>query len=157
MRPIQLVPITLVWRRRPKKLRGGLRDFLFGDPDEPGALRSLLARRDSKASRTASNSGTPIYSGYVRGGRVVPVRGYVEPAAAYDNAAEAAGAIPKKYKELMAIAVALTRQYSYCIEVHRQAALKAGVTEEEPAETVHVAAAIRSGGAITHGTHLFEG
>ncbi len=43
MRPIQLVPITLVWRRRPKKLRGGLRDFLFGDPDEPGALRSFLA------------------------------------------------------------------------------------------------------------------
>jgi len=43
MRPIQLVPITLVWRRRPKKLRGGLRDFLFGDPDEPGALRSFLS------------------------------------------------------------------------------------------------------------------
>jgi glycerol-3-phosphate O-acyltransferase len=40
---IQLVPITLIWRRRPKKLRGGVRDFLFGDPDEPGALRSFLA------------------------------------------------------------------------------------------------------------------
>jgi glycerol-3-phosphate O-acyltransferase len=43
MRRIQLVPITLVWRRRPKKLAGGVRDFLFGDPDEPGALRSFLA------------------------------------------------------------------------------------------------------------------
>ena len=43
MQHIQLVPITLVWRRRPKKLEGGLRDFLFGDPDEPGALRSFLA------------------------------------------------------------------------------------------------------------------
>ena len=75
----------------------------------------------------------------------------------YDKAAYAAGAIPKKYKELMAIAVALTTQCPYCIEVHRQAALKAGVTEQELAETVHVAAAIRSGGAITHGTHLFEG
>jgi AhpD family alkylhydroperoxidase len=76
---------------------------------------------------------------------------------AYDKAAYAAGAIPKKYKELMAIAVALTTQCPYCIEVHRQAALKAGVTEQELAETVHVAAAIRSGGAITHGTHLLEG
>lgn len=76
---------------------------------------------------------------------------------AYDKAAYAAGAIPKKYKELMAIAVALTTQCSYCIEVHRQAALKAGVTDQELAETVHVAAAIRSGGAITHGTHLFGG
>ena len=57
----------------------------------------------------------------------------------------------------MAIAVALTTQCPYCIEIHRQGALKAGVTKQELAEAVHVAAAIRSGGAITHGTHLFEG
>ncbi len=76
---------------------------------------------------------------------------------AYDKAALTGGAIPKKYKELMAIAVALTTQCPYCIEVHRQEALKAGVTEQELAETVHVAAALRAGGAITHGTHLFEG
>jgi AhpD family alkylhydroperoxidase len=76
---------------------------------------------------------------------------------AYDKAALADGAIPKKYKELMAIAVALTTQCVYCIEVHRQEALKAGVTEQELAEAVHVAAALRAGGAITHGTHLFEG
>jgi len=42
-RRIQLVPITLVWRRRPKKLRGGVRDFLFGDQDEPGAIRSFYS------------------------------------------------------------------------------------------------------------------
>ena len=41
---------------------------------------------------------------------------------AYDKAALADGVIPKKYKELMAIAVALTTQCGYCIEVHRQAA-----------------------------------
>jgi AhpD family alkylhydroperoxidase len=76
---------------------------------------------------------------------------------AYDKAALAAGAIPKKYKELMAFAVALTTQCAYCIELHRQAALKAGVTEQELAEAVHVAAALRAGGAITHGTHLLEG
>lgn len=76
---------------------------------------------------------------------------------AYDKAALADGAIPKKYKELMAIAVALTTQCPYCIEVHRQEALKAGVTEQELAEAVHVAAALRAGGSITHGTHLFEG
>lgn len=76
---------------------------------------------------------------------------------AYDKAALAGGAIPKKYKELMAIAVALTTQCPYCIEVHRQEALKAGVTEQELAEIVHIAAALRAGGAITHGTHLLEG
>jgi AhpD family alkylhydroperoxidase len=73
---------------------------------------------------------------------------------AYDKAALADGAIPKKYKELMAIAVALSTQCPYCIEVHRQQALDAGATETELAETVHVAAALRAGGAITHGTHL---
>jgi AhpD family alkylhydroperoxidase len=75
---------------------------------------------------------------------------------AYNNAALADGAIPKKYKELMAIAVALTTQCPYCIELHRQAAVKAGVTEQELAEAVHVAAALRAGAAITHGTHLLQ-
>lgn len=75
---------------------------------------------------------------------------------AWDKLALADGAIPKKYKELMAVAVALTTQCPYCIEVHRQQAIVAGATETEFAETVHVAAALRAGGAITHGTHLFE-
>jgi AhpD family alkylhydroperoxidase len=73
---------------------------------------------------------------------------------AFDKAALAEGAIPKKYKELMAIAVALTTQCPYCIEVHRQNALKAGVTEQELAEAVLVASALRAGAAVPHGTHL---
>ena len=76
---------------------------------------------------------------------------------AWDKLALSDGAIPKKYKELMAIAVALTTQCPYCIELHRQEAIKAGVTEKELAEVVFVASALRAGGAITHGTHLFEG
>lgn len=75
---------------------------------------------------------------------------------AWDKLALADGAIPKKYKELMAIAVALSTQCPYCIELHRQQAIVAGASETELAETVHVAAALRAGGAITHGTHLFE-
>ncbi len=75
---------------------------------------------------------------------------------AYDKAALADGAIPKKYKELMAIAVALTTQCPYCIDIHRKAALDAGVTEQELAEAIHVAAALRAGAAITHGTHLLQ-
>jgi hypothetical protein len=37
---------------------------------------------------------------------------------AFDTAARAAGAIPAKYKELMALAVAFTTQCPYCIEIH---------------------------------------
>ena len=41
-RPIALVPLTFLWRKRPRQLRGGLRDLLFGDPEEPGAIRSAI-------------------------------------------------------------------------------------------------------------------
>lgn len=62
--------------------------------------------------------------------------------------------VPLSCKELMAIAVALTTRCTYCIEVHEQNALKAGATEEEFADTIHVAAALRAGAAVAHGTHL---
>jgi AhpD family alkylhydroperoxidase len=74
---------------------------------------------------------------------------------ALDKAALTDGAIPKKYKELMAIAIALTTQCPYCIDVHRKAAVAAGATPEEMAETVFVVAALRAGAAFTHGSHLF--
>ena len=75
---------------------------------------------------------------------------------AFDSAAFQAGAIPVKYKELMAVAVALTTQCPYCIEIHAKRARKAGATEQELAETTLVAAALRAGGAVTHGTHTLE-
>jgi AhpD family alkylhydroperoxidase len=75
---------------------------------------------------------------------------------AYGKVALADGAIPTKYKELMAVAVALTTQCTYCLEIHKKSALEAGATPEELAETIHVAAVIRAGGAITHGTHLLD-
>ena len=75
---------------------------------------------------------------------------------AFDEAAFKGGAIPLKYKELMAVAVALTTQCPYCIEIHASRAKKAGATEQELAETTLIAAALRAGGAITHGTHTLE-
>lgn len=57
----------------------------------------------------------------------------------------------------MAVAIALTTQCGYCLEVHRKAAKAAGATDQELAETVFVATALRAGAALTHGTHLVEG
>jgi len=74
----------------------------------------------------------------------------------FDAAAFKDGAIPLKYKELMAVAVALKTQCPYCIEIHAKKAKKAGATEQELAETTLVAAALRAGGAVTHGTHALE-
>ncbi len=76
---------------------------------------------------------------------------------AFDRAALAEGAIPVKYKELMALAVAFTTQCPYCIELHSNKARENGASDPEIAESVLVAAALRAGGAITHGTHAMKG
>ena len=62
------------------------------------------------------------------------------------------GAIPRKYRELMAIAIACTTQCPYCLDVHTKAAKRAGATREEVTEAVFIAAALRAGAAVTHGT-----
>ncbi|MFC5834818.1 carboxymuconolactone decarboxylase family protein [Nonomuraea insulae] len=61
------------------------------------------------------------------------------------------GTVPPKYRELIAIGVALTTQCRMCLESHTVAAKKAGASEEEIAETAFVAAALRAGAAYTHG------
>ena len=61
------------------------------------------------------------------------------------------GAIPRKYRELIAVAVACTTQCPYCIEVHSKAAKTAGASKEELVEASFLAAALRAGGAATHG------
>ena len=72
---------------------------------------------------------------------------------AFDKLAVADGAIPLKYKELIAVAVATTTQCPYCVEIHTANARRAGANDAELAEAAIVAAALRAGGAITHGTH----
>src|SRR6201985_450294 len=75
---------------------------------------------------------------------------------AFDKAAFAPGAIDVLNKQLIAVAVALTTQCPYCIELHVKSARKEGATNAMLAETAVIAAAMRAGGAITHATHLFK-
>jgi len=75
---------------------------------------------------------------------------------AFDRLAVAEGAIPVKHKELMAVAVALTTQCPYCIDIHSGNARKAGATEVELAEAAMVAAALRAGAAVTHAAHALS-
>jgi AhpD family alkylhydroperoxidase len=74
---------------------------------------------------------------------------------AFDKAAMAAGAIPVKEKELIALAVAFTTQCPYCVDIHSGRARNAGASDQEIAEVVGIAAALRAGAAVTHGTHAF--
>lgn len=76
---------------------------------------------------------------------------------AFDKAAVSEGAIPVKYKELIAVAVAVTTQCPYCIDIHANNARKAGASEAEIVEATMVAASLRAGGAVTHATHALLG
>ena len=70
---------------------------------------------------------------------------------AFNHVTERAdGAIPRKYRELIALGVALTTQCAYCIDIHTRHARAHGVTKEELAEAAFVAAAVRAGGTLAH-------
>lgn len=69
---------------------------------------------------------------------------------AFNHAAERDGALPRKHRELMSLAVAFTTQCAYCIDTHTRQAREAGASKEEIAETAFVAAAVRAGGTLAH-------
>lgn len=75
----------------------------------------------------------------------------------FDKAVFAEGALTAQQKQIIAVAVALTTQCPYCLELHTKAARDAGATDAQLSEAALVAAGIRAGGAITHATHLFPG
>ena len=75
---------------------------------------------------------------------------------AFDKEAFTEGAIDVLHKQLIAVAVALTTQCPYCIELHVKAAREAGASDAMLTEASIVAAAMRAGGSITHATHLFK-
>lgn len=64
--------------------------------------------------------------------------------------------IPLKFRELIALGVALTTQCVYCIDAHSNNAVKAGATEGELAEAAWVAAALRAGASFAHGRLAFK-
>jgi len=66
------------------------------------------------------------------------------------------GAVPRKYRELIALAVACTTQCPYCLDVHARNARTAGATRSEIAEVALITAALRAGAAVTHGALALE-
>ncbi|HPF67302.1 MAG: arsenosugar biosynthesis-associated peroxidase-like protein [Flavobacteriales bacterium] len=64
------------------------------------------------------------------------------------------GALTEREKSLIALAVSHAIQCPYCIDAYTQDGLQRGVGEEEMMEAVHVAAAIRSGASLVHGTQM---
>jgi AhpD family alkylhydroperoxidase len=69
---------------------------------------------------------------------------------AFGKAVFAEGALPAKFKQIIAVAVAHVTQCPYCINGHTKAALRAGATGQELMEAIWVAAEMRAGGAYAH-------
>jgi alkylhydroperoxidase/carboxymuconolactone decarboxylase family protein len=61
-----------------------------------------------------------------------------------------AGALDARTKKLIALAVAFAIQEPYCIDSYSSACTDAGISPEEMAEAVSVAAVIRGGGTVAH-------
>lgn len=66
------------------------------------------------------------------------------------------GALSAKIKGLVAIAVAHVTQCPYCIDTHVKRTKAAGATDEEIAEVIFVAMALRAGGSFAHASMAMD-
>lgn len=69
---------------------------------------------------------------------------------ALSKAVFADGALDKRTKQLIAVAVAHVTQCPWCIEGHVKGAHREGATPEQIMEAIWVAAEMRAGGAYAH-------
>ncbi|MEQ9257462.1 MAG: carboxymuconolactone decarboxylase family protein [Roseovarius sp.] len=72
------------------------------------------------------------------------------------NAALAEGALGTKEKELIALAIGISKQCNDCIGFHVKAAIAAGATRDEVAETVNVCVVMNGGPGYMYGVKAIE-
>ena len=61
-----------------------------------------------------------------------------------------------KVRELVALAVAVTRQCDGCITIHTDAAIRQGATRDEVIEALSVAIAVNAGAALVYSTRVMD-
>ena len=72
------------------------------------------------------------------------------------KAAMSEGVLPKKTKELIALAIAVTEQCDGCIASHARGAVRAGATREEAAEAIGVTFLMAGGPATVYGPRAYD-
>jgi AhpD family alkylhydroperoxidase len=70
-------------------------------------------------------------------------------------AAYAAGALDQKTKELIALAIAVSKECDGCIASHARGAVRTGATESEVADALGVAIAMNGGPGTVYGPRAF--
>lgn len=66
------------------------------------------------------------------------------------------GALTKREKSLIALAVAHTVQCPYCIDAYTDTCMGVGADEEQMMEAVHVAAAIKGGATLVNSVMMMN-
>ena len=77
--------------------------------------------------------------------------GYVQ----MSSAAFGDGVLPKKFKELLGLAIGVVDMCDGCIASHAKGAAAAGATRQEVAEMIGVTIAMRGGPATVHGPRAY--
>lgn len=72
----------------------------------------------------------------------------------YQTATSKEGALTKREKALIALAVSHVKQCPYCIDAYTTACLEAGADPEQMTEAIHVAAAMQAGVTLVHGVQM---
>lgn len=80
------------------------------------------------------------------------VRGYSQ----LTSAGAKTGNLDAKTRELISLAVAVTRQCDGCIALHTDAAVKHGASREEIMEALGVAVAINAGAALVYSARVMD-
>jgi 4-carboxymuconolactone decarboxylase len=75
---------------------------------------------------------------------------------AYYQEVFASGALSKREKALIALAVAHAVQCPYCIDAYSKECLQEGADLEQMTEAVHVTTAIRGGASLVHGLQMLD-
>ncbi|KAA1421835.1 carboxymuconolactone decarboxylase family protein [Nocardioides humilatus] len=72
------------------------------------------------------------------------------------RAAFADGALDRRTKELIALAIGVVEGCDGCVASHAQAAVRAGATRQEAAEAIGVTFLMHGGPATIHGARAYE-
>ncbi len=75
---------------------------------------------------------------------------------AWYNACQEDGALSRREKALIGLAVAHALQCPYCIDAYTQSCLESGSNPEQMTEAIHMASALRGGACLAHGVQTLN-
>jgi alkylhydroperoxidase/carboxymuconolactone decarboxylase family protein len=72
----------------------------------------------------------------------------------YNEVTSTEGALTKREKCLIALAISHSEKCPYCIDAYTEKCLEAGANPDQMTEAIHVAAAMKAGITLVHGVQM---